>query len=69
MHRVLHYIKTKRVVIKPRDGSFGKNVFIKKKKDLANGIMKNTIIQDFIDTRNPYSEIKRPNDMRIVIVD
>lgn len=69
MHRVLHYVKTDRVVIKPRDGSFGRGVIIRKKKELANGIKKNTIIQEFIDTRNPYSKLKRPNDMRIVVID
>ncbi|MEK6934974.1 MAG: ATP-grasp domain-containing protein [Nanoarchaeota archaeon] len=67
MHRLLHFIKTEKIVLKPRDGSFGRNVLVIRKRDLTNGIKRNTIIQEFIDSRN-FFDIKRPKDMRLVII-
>ena len=69
LHRVMNHIPSNYVVIKPRYGSFGKGVSILPKKDVVNGIRKNTVLQEFIDTSEGILGIKSVHDLRTMIVD
>lgn len=70
MQKILEFIKTKKVVLKPRFGSYGKDVIIIDKSKLKNGITKDTIIQEFIDSSNGFKslKIKSYHDIRVVII-
>ncbi|MDP1729260.1 MAG: hypothetical protein Q8L27_03600, partial [archaeon] len=64
------FLRTSRIVLKPRFGSFGKNVIIINKAQLKNGITKDTIIQEFIDSTQGYKRlgIKSYHDLRLVTI-
>ena len=68
--KALKFIETEKVVLKPRFGSYGNGVIILDKKDLRNGITKNTILQEFIDSSNGLSGmgIKKVHDLRVVVI-
>lgn len=69
LHRVLNHIPSDIVVIKPRYGSFGRGVMIIPKKELKNGISKDTVIQEFVDTSKGMMGIEAVHDLRCMIVD
>jgi len=69
LQRVFHYIKTDKMVLKPRDGSNGRGIIVMEKKKLTNGIKKNTIVQEFIDSSNGICGIKKMHDLRVIIID
>ncbi|HLD15891.1 MAG TPA: hypothetical protein VJB94_04915 [Candidatus Nanoarchaeia archaeon] len=71
MQKVLYFIKTRKVVLKPRFGSYGRDVIIIDKSKLRNGIVKDTIIQEFIDSSLGFRKlgIKGCHDIRVVMVD
>jgi len=68
--KALKLIETEKVVLKPRFGSYGNGVIIINKKDLRNGITKNTILQEFIDSSNGLTGmgIKKVHDLRVVVI-
>lgn len=68
--KALKFIQTEKVVLKPRFGSYGKGVIIINKKDLRNGITKNTILQEFVDSSDGLSGmgIKQTHDLRVVVI-
>lgn len=70
LFKVLRHIKSDYVVLKPRFGSMGRNVRIIHKKQLLNGIRKDTVIQEFIDSRQGIPELNIPgvHDMRLVVI-
>ncbi len=70
LFKVLRHIKSDYVVLKPRFGSLGRNVRIIHKKNLVNGIRKDTVIQEFIDSTRGIPElgIKGVHDMRLVMI-
>ena len=67
----LKNIKTEKIVLKPRYGAYGKGVIIIDKKDLRNGIKKDTVLQEFIDSSKGIDElkIKGYHDLRCIIID
>ena len=71
LQRSLKLIKTDKVVLKPRYGAYGKGVIIINKKDLKNGIKKDTVLQEFIDSSNGIKELrlKSYHDLRCMIID
>ena len=69
LQRVLYFIKTDKIVLKPRDGSNGNGIIIMSKKNLSNGIKKNTIIQEFVNTSHGICGVKKIHDLRVVIID
>lgn len=69
LQKVLHFIKTDKIVLKPRDGSNGDGVLIMPRDKLKNGIKKNTIAQEFIDSSYGVCGIKKQHDLRVVIID
>tara|TARA_Y100000310_G_scaffold305469_1_gene345653 strand:+ start:44 stop:979 length:936 start_codon:yes stop_codon:yes gene_type:complete len=69
LQRMQHFLKTDKVVLKPRFGSFGKDVVVIDKKDLRNGISKNTVIQEFVDTSAGIMKHPGIHDFRFMIVD
>ncbi len=71
LQRCLKYIRSDKVVIKPRFGSLGRGVVIIDKKDLKNGITRDTVLQEFIDSSNGVKslKVKGSHDLRCVIVD
>lgn len=69
LQRVLHYIKSDKIVLKPRDGSNGRGIIVMDKKKLSNGIKRNTIVQEFVDSSQGVCGIKKRHDLRIVVMD
>lgn len=69
LQRVLHYVKTDKIVLKPRDGSNGNGILIMEKKKLRNGIKKNTVVQAFVDSSKGICGIKKRHDLRVVVMD
>ena len=71
LHKSLKLIKTDKVVLKPRYGAYGKGVIIINKKDLKNGIRKDTVLQEFIDSSNGIKELNFNgyHDLRCMIID
>ena len=69
LHRVLHYVRTEMVVLKPRYGSYGRGVMILPKNKLKNGILKDTIVQEFIDSSKGIFDIHSVHDLRVIIID
>ena len=69
LQRIIHYIKSDRVVLKPRFGSNGRGIVILNKKHLKNGIKKDTVVQEFIDSSNGILNIKKTHDLRVIIID
>ena len=63
---ILPNLKTKKIVIKPRYGTLGKDVIITDKDNLPKTIKKNTIIQEFIDTSKGIDGVTNGmHDMRV----
>lgn len=69
LQRIIHYIKSDKVVLKPRFGSNGKGIVFLDKKHLKNGIRKDTIVQEFIDSSNGILNIKKTHDLRVIVID
>ena len=69
LSRVLHYVRTNMVVLKPRFGSYGRGVMILPKDKLKNGILKDTIVQEFVDSSNGILNIKSVHDLRVIVID
>ena len=71
LQKSLKLIKSEKIVLKPRFGAYGKNVIIIDKKDLRNGIKKDTVLQEFIDSSNGIKELnfKGYHDLRCIIID
>ncbi len=71
LNQALKYITTKKVVLKPRFGSYGKDVMVIDKSKLRNGITKNTLLQEFIESSNGVSKIniKGRHDIRVMMID
>ena len=69
LHRIIHYLKSDKIVLKPRFGSNGKGIVIMDKKHLRNGIKKDTIVQEFIDSSKGILNIQKTHDLRIIVVD
>lgn len=69
LQRIIYYIKSNKVVLKPRYGSNGKGIVILDKNQLKNGIKKDTIVQEFIDSSNGILGMKIVHDLRVIIVD
>ncbi len=68
LQRIIHYIESDKVVLKPRFGSNGKGIVILDKTQLKNGIRKDTIVQEFIDSSNGILGMKIVHDLRVIIV-
>ena len=68
--KVLKLITTNKIVLKPRFGSFGKDVIVIEKSKLRNGIVKDTIIQEFIDSTKGARSlgIKGAHDIRVISI-
>ena len=66
----LYFIKTNKVVLKPRFGSDGKGVLIMDKSRLRNGIPRDTLIQEFVDSSHGYRKlgVKGYHDIRVIII-
>lgn len=69
LQRIIHYVKSKKVVLKPRFGSNGRGIVILDKNKLRNGIKKDTIVQEFVDSSNGVLDVKKTHDLRVIIVD
>jgi hypothetical protein len=69
LQRIIHYVKSKKVVLKPRFGSNGRGIVILDKNKLRNGIKKDTIVQEFVDSSNGVLDIKKTHDLRVIIID
>jgi glutathione synthase/RimK-type ligase-like ATP-grasp enzyme len=69
VQRVLNYIPSDYIVLKPRYGSFGRGVVILHKKDFVNGVSKDMVIQEFVNTSEGILNVKKVHDFRTIIVD
>ncbi|MEA3430396.1 MAG: hypothetical protein U9R08_03935 [Nanoarchaeota archaeon] len=71
LQKAIKFIRTRKVVLKPRYGSFGNNVLIIDKNKLHGGIQKGTILQEFIDSSNGIRKFRFSgyHDLRVVVVD
>ena len=69
LQRIIHYVKSKKVVLKPRFGSNGRGIVILNKNKLRNGIKKDTIVQEFVDSSNGVLDVKKTHDLRVIIID
>lgn len=69
LQRIIYYIKSKKVVLKPRFGSNGIGIVILNKDKLRNGIKKDTVVQEFVDSSNGILNVKKTHDLRIIIID
>ncbi len=71
LQKSLKSIKTDKVVLKPRYGAYGRSVIIIDKKDLRNGIKKDTVLQEFIDSSYGIKELKFRgyHDLRCIVID
>lgn len=71
LQKALKYIPSRKVVLKPRFGSFGKDVLIIDKRRLHGAIKKDTILQEFIDTSEGIRRFRFSgyHDLRVVIID
>lgn len=66
---VLPEIRSEKVVIKPRYGTLGKDVFITGKDNLPDKIEKNTLVQEFIDTSKGIKRVTEgKHDMRLIMI-
>lgn len=68
LQKVIHNIKTDKVVLKPRFGSQGRDVIVLEKNNLKNGIKKDTIVQEFIDSSKGVLNIKKVHDFRVIMM-
>jgi len=68
VHRVLNHLPSDYIVLKPRYGSFGKGVLILHKKEFLNGVSKDMILQEFVDTSGGIFGIKRVHDFRTILI-
>jgi len=71
LQKALKYIRTRKVVLKPRFGSFGNDVMVIDRRKLHGAIHRNTILQEFIDTSEGIDKLNVSgyHDLRIVVVD
>lgn len=71
LQKAIKFIGTNKVVLKPRFGSFGNNVFIVNKHKLHGAIHRDTILQEFIDTSEGIHKLQISgfHDLRIIVVD
>ncbi len=70
LHKALKYTETDKVVLKPRLGSYGRGVIVIDKSKLRNGIAKDTILQEFIDSSKGAKNfgISSYHDLRIIMI-
>lgn len=65
---VISCINSDKVVVKPRFGTLGEGVMIVDKKDLPLKVLRNTLVQEFIDTSKGFEGISNGvHDLRIII--
>ena len=69
LQRVVNYIRSDKIVLKPRFGSYGRGVVVLDKRRLTNGIKKDTIVQEFVDSSKGVLNIKKVHDFRIIVID
>jgi len=70
LNAALGKISTEKVVLKPRRGISGMNVFIGKKREVDNDISRDTIVQEFVDSSKgiPSLKVKGVHDLRLVTI-
>jgi len=71
LQKALYFIPSRKVVLKPRFGSFGNNVVIMDKHKLRGSITRNTLLQEFIDTSSGIKQFNFSgyHDLRVMIID
>jgi len=66
---VLSKIKSKKIILKPRYGTLGRDVLVVNRDNLPKEIEKNTLVQEFIDTSNGIKGITDGiHDLRMIMI-